>query len=292
MKDQLVNHSPLYFAVKCAFLYSYYSLLDYLGLGIAFKFWTFIIFTPIVKYFYYHNTKIFLTSVIHDFIIGTLFYQYMIYWDGLWIFLYALFIPVWLVITEYLQYLFLGEKNETFVVKFSPNPTDYLFTIIVAGTYIFVGLTLPPNLPLSAGTFGFWAVILIIIDFMFGFFHYLTHTVPSLRKLHLLHHEYRKEDLNTLANYYADLIDTLLMNIANIVLSFASVWFVQNPVVIKEIFTTAMHTHHKYPTHQLTFFYFFLNLDCWICGWGVSDWRVIIMLIIIWWMKTLLWWGL
>jgi sterol desaturase/sphingolipid hydroxylase (fatty acid hydroxylase superfamily) len=181
----------------------------------------------------------------------------MIYWDGLWIFLYALFIPVWLVITEYVQYLFLGEKNETFVVKFSPNPTDYLFTIIVAGTYIFVGLTLPPNLPLSAGTFGFWAVILIIIDFMFGFFHYLTHTVPSLRKLHLLHHEYRKEDLNTLANYYADLIDTLLMNISNIVLSFASVWFVQNPVVIKEIFTTAMSTHHKYPTHQLTFFYFF-----------------------------------
>jgi hypothetical protein len=244
-------------AVKCAFLYSYYSLLDYLGLGIGFKFWSFIILTPIVKYYYYQNTKVFITSVIIDFIFGILYYQYVIYWDGLWIFLYVLIIPVWVLTNEYLQYLFLGGKDETFVIKFSPNPTDYLLVIIFSLVYIFVGLTLPPNIPITARNFGFWIAMLIMFDFIFGILHYWSHTIPWIRKYHLLHHEYRKEDLNTIANYYADLIDSFLMNVPNIFLGLAHVWFVQNPVGIKEFFNTAVYTHHKYPTNQLTLIYYF-----------------------------------
>jgi len=257
MKDQFnVNNSQLYFAVKCAFLYSYYSLLDYLGLDIGFKFWSFIILTPIVKYYYYQNTKVFITSVFHDFIFGTLFYQYLIYWNGLWIFLYVLFLPVWVLTTEYLQYLFLGGKDETFVIKFSPHPTDYILAIIASVIYIFVGLTLPPNLPITARNFGFWVVMLIMFDFIFGLLHYWSHIIPWLRKLHLIHHEYGK-DLNSMANFYADLIDSFLMNIPNIFLAVAHIWFVQNPVVIKEIFINGAYNHHKYPTNQITLIYFF-----------------------------------
>jgi hypothetical protein len=196
--------------------------------------------------------------VIHDSIIGTLFYQYLIYWEGsYWVVLYALLIPVWILSTEYLQYLLLGRKDETFVIKFSPHLSDYTLAFVLAGTYIFVGYTLPLNIPINSGTFIFWVCMTVTLDFVFGITHYWTHKIPALRKIHLLHHEYRREDLNTIANYFSELSDSFLMNIPNVILSIFTVWFRQNPVVIKDIFTNAMHTHHKYPTHQLTHYYFF-----------------------------------
>jgi sterol desaturase/sphingolipid hydroxylase (fatty acid hydroxylase superfamily) len=165
--------------------------------------------------------------------------------------------PAWIIITEYFQYFLLGSKDEKFVIKYSRNPTDYLNVPVLGSVYIFVGYILPLNLPINAGTFFFWSIMNVMIDFVFGITHYWTHSIPWLRKLHLRHHEYRREDLNTMANYFAEFTDAFIMNLTNIVLAFLTVLFRQNPVVIKELFTNGVHTHHKYPTHQLTHYYWF-----------------------------------
>jgi len=99
--------------------------------------------------------------------------------------------------------------------------------------------------------------MLIFIDWTSGILHYWLHTVPVLRPLHMVHHEYKREDLNTMANFYADFWDSLIMNITNIAFSIATVVFAQNPVIIKDILYIGASTHHKYPTNTFTCFYYF-----------------------------------
>lgn len=251
------NQNISYFGAKVLLVFAYYCLLHHLGLGLEFKFLSFMVLTPIIKFFYLKDTKTLLVSLIIDIIAATAYFKYIIYWDGLWLVLYPFVVSFWLISTEYIQYLLLGSPNESYVVKLSSNPTDFLLTPIIAATYILVGLTLPQNLSITPYTFLFFIAMFIFTDWIFGISHYWLHTVPFLRKLHLVHHDYKKEDLNTIANFYADFWDSLLMNITNILFSLATVLFVQNPVVIKEIVYIAFSTHHKYPTNTITCFYFF-----------------------------------
>jgi sterol desaturase/sphingolipid hydroxylase (fatty acid hydroxylase superfamily) len=255
----LSNHytNVNYFGAKCLLLFSYYSLLHYMGLGLEFKLLSFMIITPIVKFFYLKDFKTLIISLIIDAIVATTYFKYLIHWDGLWLAFYPFLVAFWLIITEYIQFRVLGNPNESYVIKISNNPTDFLLTPIIAATYILVGLYLPQNLPITPYTYLFFVAMVIFVDWFFGITHYWLHTVPFLRKLHLVHHEYKKEDLNTMANFYADFWDSLAMNITNVAFSIATVLFVQNPIIIKELIYIAFSTHHKYPTNTFTSFYFF-----------------------------------
>jgi sterol desaturase/sphingolipid hydroxylase (fatty acid hydroxylase superfamily) len=128
---------------------------------------------------------------------------------------------------------------------------------VIASTYIYVGLTIPSNLAITPLTFIFWITTVLLMDGCFGFIHYLNHITPALRKLHMVHHEYRKEDLNSAANFYADILDSFLMNIPNIMFSILTVWLSVNPIVIKEGVYNALFIHHKYPNNQMTLLYYF-----------------------------------
>jgi len=255
--------SNYYLGIKCVVLFSYYSLLHHFGLGIEFKFWSFLLLTPIVKYFYFNklstlpDAQIFFFSVLNDSLFGILYYQYFIYWESLWLVIFPFLAIFWILCAEYLQYLFLGSKDETYVIKVSKNPTDFLLLPVIVSTYIFVGLFLPSNLAISPWTFIFWIMSVIFIDGSFGIIHYLSHIYPALRKLHMVHHEYRKEDLNSVATFYADILDSFLTNFPNIIFSIMTVWLSVNPIVIKEAILNSLFIHHKYPNNQMTLMYYF-----------------------------------
>jgi len=163
----------------------------------------------------------------------------------------------WILGTEYIQYLILGSPEEQYVVKLSQNPTDYLLLPIISLSYLFVGLTENPNIPLSAWSFIAWIITIAIADFVFSLTHYTAHTHPSIRKLHLVHHEYRKEDLNTMANFYAEVTDSFIMNSTFFTYGILTVLFSQHTIGLKEFLMVGGHTHHKYPTNTLTLSYFF-----------------------------------
>jgi len=163
----------------------------------------------------------------------------------------------WTVGSEYLQYLYLGEKDETYIIKMSTNPTDFLAVPITGVLFLMVGLTLqiPPLTPVTS--FIFWLSMMIFSDFIFGFTHIITHFQPYLRKLHMMHHQYKREHLNCFAVFYSELFDAIIMNIVAFTNSFFTLAFSQNTIALKEWLFMGLHSHHKYPTNQLTLIYFF-----------------------------------
>jgi len=281
-----------YFSIKCSILLAYYSLLQYLGLGLEYKFWSFIILSPIVKFFYFQKDsdfiKRYITSLSIEYTYAIFFYKYLIYWDGYWMVVYPFIYVFWLLGTEYLQYMILGKPEEKYEIKASNNPTtDFLVLPIVSSVWFLFGITQRPELSFTPWSFVAWVLMMIHADILFGIAHYMSHSVPSIRKLHLVHHEYRKEDLNTMANFYSEIYDTLIMNLTNFTNVILTVYFAQQSVCIKEILHVATSTHHKYVTNTSHLFYFFLNMSLLIWLWMLYACPIIIMNIIIMSRKTM-----
>jgi len=257
--------SLLYIPSKCVVLFVYYSLLQYFGLGIEFKLWTFLLFCPIVKYFYFQKTtpkeellKKFITATIMDVIFGIISYKFFFRLEGVWLVLYIPLLAFLLVITEYIQFRILGAKDEEYVLKFSPNPLDYSLVPVISLAFFFAGILHNPIQSIdSPWTFVSWVIIMLISDFVAGFFHFLEHNHPAILKNHLLHHEYRKADLNTVANFYADIIDSTIMSTTFFMYAIILAIFGPHSVGFKEFSLSAAFTHHKYPTHQMTLNWFF-----------------------------------
>jgi len=98
---------------------------------------------------------------------------------------------------------------------------------------------------------------MMVSEFTFGILHALAHIHPYLRKQHMVHHEYKREDLNTFAHFYSEFSDSVLMNIPGFTNAILMVLFSTGSVPFKEIVISLNYTHHKYPTHQMNLGYFF-----------------------------------
>jgi sterol desaturase/sphingolipid hydroxylase (fatty acid hydroxylase superfamily) len=153
--------------------------------------------------------------------------------------------------------MILGEKDETYVIKLSNNPSDFFLFPIITSAFVLVAFYNPNPHIFTPVCFLVWALILVTVDFTFGFLHTLCHTHPYLRKLHMVHHEYRREDLNSFATFYSDFTDALFMNTPGMTNAILSVMFSLGPLPLNEMGISLGHTHHKYPNHQMTLCYFF-----------------------------------
>jgi len=223
------------------------------------------IITPIVKYFYFQKqipiekfTKVLITSVLLDAIFAFFYFHYILHWTGFWLIAYILILSFWQTSNEYLQYLLFREPDESYVIKISNNFSDFLNLPIfmVANFYIWTFYKEPADM-LNPWGLVYWVGIMLFSELSFGIAHTLCHTHPYLRKLHMIHHEYRREDLNTFANFYADITDSLLMNIVGFINAILTVVFSMSSLTFKEVGMGLGYTHHKYPTHLMTLGYFF-----------------------------------
>lgn len=257
-----------YFAVKCAALFLYYQLLNALGVGMGFKLATFLLITPLIKFFTVHNRcrtlldkKSFVCSVLIDGLGASLFFLYFarvpphLYWT------YALFIPVFNIVTEGIQYRIVREPAERYLVKLSANPFDYLLAPIVAVIFALCGPFIAFDRfregGYQASSFLWFLFILIQADFFFGTLHVLHHKIPSLWAKHAMHHQYRREDLNCVANFYAELTDAFTMAFGAFFMgnfftalagqSFLSMWDMGRCLTL---------THHRYAKQHITLFMF------------------------------------
>jgi len=186
------------------------------------------------------------------------YFHYLLHWTGYWILLYPYLVVIWITAAEYLQYILLGDKNETFVIKLSKNPSDFFLFPIVTSSHLCVAIFNPYTSEIFTPVCIFyWVLLMLASDLSFGFLHILCHTHPYLRKLHMVHHEYRREDLNSFATFYSDFTDALFMNVPGMVSAILTIMFSVGTLPFKELGLSMGYLHHKYPTYQLTVGYFF-----------------------------------
>lgn len=212
----------LFFAASCmALLYVYHSLLASFGLlTLDFKFWSFVLATPVVKWFCMPSLTMaqFLMSVFVDTTTAIVHFKVLIpiitvttgyFWST------ALLIPLLILVQECIEYLLCRRKGETYVIKSTNNPLDFLLVVVLCASFEFyarygdvpVEFVMTPN-----NMLGFW-IAMLQFDLVFGTLHHFSHSRPAAWELHKIHHQYKGADLNSLANFYSDFYDSLGMNI-------------------------------------------------------------------------------
>jgi sterol desaturase/sphingolipid hydroxylase (fatty acid hydroxylase superfamily) len=186
------------------------------------------------------------------------YFHYLLHWTGYWIAIYPYVLAVWSTGTEFLQYMILGDQDEPYVIKLSNNPSDFLLFPIITTAYLSIPYFYQYTSEILTPVCIFlWVLYMITGDLAFGLLHKLCHTHPYLRKLHMVHHEYRREDLNTFANFYSDFIDALFMNVPGMITALQTIMFSTGTMPLKEITVSLTFVHHKYSNHHMMLGYLF-----------------------------------
>jgi len=101
-------------------------------------------------------------------------------------------------------------------------------------------------------------VQLVAFDVVFGVAHYCSHRVPALWKLHKQHHEYQREDLNVFANFFANIYDSLLMNVGFATSALLAVAMGGlSHFFMADLIFGAVRTHQKYVEETMQLCYYF-----------------------------------
>jgi len=206
----------------------------------------------------YEDRKKYIISLATDFIFATLYYKVVMgvlvgaYYVG-----FPLVVSLVFVGTEYLTYLLIRKPQDSYKIQKSDNPMDFLLTVVLALNFLTLGLSLNFEKFPTKTTFPFFLLCLGVADILFGYFHVATHKNPALWPKHQVHHQYKREDLNTFANFYADLLDGFLMNISLFAVTFLTLYFDQSSVVLNDMLYVAFFAHHKYPSGQYNMMWFF-----------------------------------
>eukprot|EP00658_Telonema_sp_P-2_P066785 TRINITY_DN5574_c0_g2_i1.p1 TRINITY_DN5574_c0_g2~~TRINITY_DN5574_c0_g2_i1.p1 ORF type:complete len:316 (-),score=45.80 TRINITY_DN5574_c0_g2_i1:13-960(-) len=215
-----------YMLGKCAFLFAYYAMLSRAGLAndVRFKVGLFTVLTPLVKFYcLFERAKTralqfeFVLSVLHDQIRCACFWFLATSCQGQYYFLFVFGVTISQAVLEYAHYRILNFRNPgsegSFVVKLGGGLQDQLLTPIVATWFYFLGtLWLDFDRPITSSSFLVYVAAVYASDLVFGSLHFLTHCWPWLWKKHAIHHQYKRQDLNSFANFYTEFLDGLLMN--------------------------------------------------------------------------------
>jgi sterol desaturase/sphingolipid hydroxylase (fatty acid hydroxylase superfamily) len=268
---------PMWFAKFAAVMVYHYWLTQVLGSWEAvqdFKFYSFLIVTPIVKFFFPfkgcptdRSRKEFALSVLGDTVQCLLLWKViLVYCRGGYFFLYPFAQAFTVLGLEYLTFMVLDARSEdpakrAFVAKVSQNPLDYMLMSLVSLVNYCVGLSITDfDLPITGLHVAGLGLSILQGDLSFGILHYLSHKVPRFWASHKVHHEYKKQDLNTLANFYSDLPDGISMNCGLIgagILAHAFGGPFGHQIVHMEYLFPALYTHSKYPTTFCNYIYFY-----------------------------------
>lgn len=113
----------------------------------------------------------------------------------------------------------------------------------------------------SPYTFGWFFLWMIFSDIFFGMCHVLMHKIEYLWKTsHSIHHEYKLENVNCFANFYADTLDSFVMMGALIIplLCFQMITGINLLYFIYvDGYSAAVNTHNKYVSNHITIPFFF-----------------------------------
>lgn len=275
---------PLW-VVKYILVALYHIVLDSLEINSGdFRLWSFLVLTPIAKYFFmfkgkdgglrWRKKKEFACSVFGDTVHAFILHKViLVYCRGNLFFLFPFIQALPLLAIELLTHYVLDHKSDSttvdsdseanpkFTVKMSKNPLDYFLMVVTSLSNHWVGMTIVEfGLPITGYNLLAIAVAVVAGDITFGVFHYLSHNIVSLWKLHQTHHQYKKEELNTLANFYSEFIDGVMMNTAILAVGLTMRVFggsFSHEIVAIEYFFPALYSHSKYPTTFSTSIWFY-----------------------------------
>ena len=257
-----------FFFIKSGLLFLYYHALEAVGLGMPFRFWTFLLVTPIIKFFSTHNKlqswqdrKGFACSVGIDSLLATIYFQFCVFLPRHLFWLFVFIVAVFHVATEFVEFHIVRKSDERYKVQISKNPLDFLSIPAIALTYVWSSSVLDFDKYREGFALQWsflWFIFLVFqADFFFGIFHVMYHKVRLLAIKHTVHHQYQREDLNSFANFYAELTDALSMAFGIFFMgNFLTACFGQSFLTIYELTTLSALTHHRYTRQHMGLFTF------------------------------------
>eukprot|EP00658_Telonema_sp_P-2_P051102 TRINITY_DN39129_c0_g1_i1.p1 TRINITY_DN39129_c0_g1~~TRINITY_DN39129_c0_g1_i1.p1 ORF type:complete len:263 (-),score=62.64 TRINITY_DN39129_c0_g1_i1:104-865(-) len=142
-------------------------------------------------------------------------------------------------------------RDGPFTVRMSKNPLDYTLMVCISGVNYATSRGIAEwGTPVTWQVCLAYAVAFLAGDAAFGLFHYMAHRLTSMWARHKLHHEYKFVELNTIANFYAELPDGIVMNAllwpAALMTNFVGGPF-SHEVIQQELLFPGLNAHHKYP---------------------------------------------
>lgn len=114
---------------------------------------------------------------------------------------------------ELVQYAMMDYGTDSYVVKLSKNPLDYSLPIAIAVGYLYLGLVTDAYARPTWYSFPNYMLVLFTMDIVFGVCHWYSHHVPWLYKRHMIHHQYKRSDLNLIATFWSEWIDSWTMQL-------------------------------------------------------------------------------
>mmetsp|Transcript_14444 Transcript_14444/g.36488 ORF Transcript_14444/g.36488 Transcript_14444/m.36488 type:complete len:353 (+) Transcript_14444:58-1116(+) len=264
-ESSMLSFHGRYTLVKHIVLTLYHALLAYLGCGLRYKFWAFMCVTPLAKYAHQkprtsRGVAIFLCSVAQDFIAAFVcFHLTPLYLHDGRFFMFPIVIVFMKLVLEGLRFLaFDFGRGVSYVVKMSWNPLDHVLVFVVAGSFEITGLLSDFGAQLSYWDYPLFVVQILAFDLVFGVAHYYSHRVPALWEFHKQHHEYRREDLNIFANFFAHIYDSIIMNIGFVSSAFLAVTAGgTSHYFMADLAFAGLGTHQKYVEETMQLCYYF-----------------------------------
>jgi hypothetical protein len=248
--------------IKFAILLVYHAVLHQAGLLTnEFKLHTFLIVTPFAKFYRYQQKGYPLAqwalSLIYDSAWAYFAMKVVpVYCTGLR-FIYLVFVLLFVGIGfERLNYVFWPVG--TYVIKMPKHWYDNTLSLFVVGQFLYVGSLYDFNLSMSPMTLLMLYAFAYTVDFTFGTFHILSHRIPAMYKRHLVHHEYKKDDLVAIANTYGELSDNIGMTLPSLI-AYSVPWILghAHPAVVVDAIYAAFLTHNKYRDGVMHLLFFF-----------------------------------
>ena len=270
MKDKETKsqgYSLSYFAAKSCLLMAYYTILERFALNtIDFKFQSFMILTPVVKFWHFNKLQDkkdltrFIYSIVNDLIHAAIYFKMFVpVLVGIHFAWFPLLLSAVFIIFELLQYKILYNDGSYEILSTGRFEDNLLSVVMCSAFYVASrGVDFEKTGMGEAYSFVVFLFLVLLFDLTFGWSHYLTHNIPSLWRLHAIHHKYKREKLNAFASFYADIWDSLIMNCSLTVTAFGLVvGFGRYHTSYMDLIYAAFATHLRYVENQMNLMFFF-----------------------------------
>lgn len=225
-----------------------------------------LILVPIFKLFNFYvgnNKRPFsqvLFSIITDNIMAFIHLRFvLVYLVGNYFCLNMAFSVSFIALQESIEFYFFPEG--TYLIKIRKQIEDFFLLPSAVLLFYYASTSIDFEYEPTPFTFTSLIIWMLSADFFFGIGHFLTHRVEYLWKnYHKVHHEYKLENINSFANFYANPLDSFMM-LSTLILPLLCFQYVFGIKIVYFMcidgFHAAVHTHNKYANNHITSHFFF-----------------------------------
>jgi len=246
---------------------AYYTILERYELHtMDFKFRSFIIMTPIVKVWHFNKLQDkkdlarYLYSIVNDFIHAVIYFKIFVpVLVGVHFAWFPLLVSAVCIIFELVQYKILYNDGSYEILTTGGYEDNLLSVAVCTAFYVASrGVDFENTGMDEAYSFVVFLCLAVLCDLAFGWSHYLTHNIPSLWRLHAIHHKYKKDKLNAFASFYADIWDSLIMTCSlTFTASALVIGFGRYHTSFMDLIYAGFATHLRYVENQMNLMFFF-----------------------------------